>query len=92
MDNARIHHGADTRALLDKLVEAYGVNVVYLPAYSPELNPCEFVFGYSKNGARKDVSSDIPIWQKILYRMGEVDIDLMRRFYYKAMFKWRSSY
>jgi len=26
-----------------------GATIVYLPTYSPELNPCEMVFGFVKN-------------------------------------------
>jgi len=33
-------------------LEAYGVTLVYLPAYSPELNPCELVFGRMKQHIR----------------------------------------
>lgn len=44
LDNARVH---DSVAIQEDLadLEAGGVRIIYLPAYSPELNPCELVFG-----------------------------------------------
>lgn len=42
-DNASIHGGQDSIELLDKLCTAAGVKIVFLPSYSPELNPCEMV-------------------------------------------------
>lgn len=55
LDNARVHDSASIQADLDDL-EAGGVRIVFLPAYSPELNPCELVFGqadkYMRNHRR----------------------------------------
>ncbi|OQS53588.1 hypothetical protein EHP00_1368 [Ecytonucleospora hepatopenaei] len=40
MDNARIHHYQELRATIENL----GLNIQYLPPYSPFLNPIENVF------------------------------------------------
>lgn len=48
MDNASIHHGPTVDAALG----AFGVVPVYLPPYSPELNPCELVFSKVKTSLR----------------------------------------
>jgi len=48
VDNAAVHGGAASwRCLMDTL-NAYNVTLRYLPAYSPELNPCELVFNQVK--------------------------------------------
>jgi transposase len=44
MDNLSSHKGATVRAL----VEAAGASVVYLPPYSPDLNPIELAFAKLK--------------------------------------------
>ena len=48
LDNASIHKGA---AVAEALAEI-GVEPIYLPPYSPELNPCELVFGHVKGALR----------------------------------------
>ena len=45
MDNARIHHYTS----LKDIVEELGINILYLPPYSPFLNPIENVFSKWKN-------------------------------------------
>ncbi len=44
MDNWTVHHGDDVR----DLVEAYGCELLYLPTYSPDLNPIEHLFAKIK--------------------------------------------
>ena len=49
MDNASFHHLERMQALFD----AFGVKLVYLPAYSPNLNPIEEFFGELKAFIRR---------------------------------------
>lgn len=44
MDNWTVHHGDDVR----DLVEACGCELLYLPTYSPDLNPIEHLFAKIK--------------------------------------------
>ena len=44
MDNASFHHSERMKSLFD----AFGVKLVYLPPYSPDLNPIEEFFGELK--------------------------------------------
>jgi transposase len=44
MDNARIHHGDEILELADR----FGVQIEYLPPYSPDLNPIEEAFSQVK--------------------------------------------
>lgn len=44
LDNWKVHHGEDIR----ELVESYGCELLYLPSYSPDFNPIEFLFSKVK--------------------------------------------
>ncbi|MBW3636019.1 MAG: IS630 family transposase [Armatimonadetes bacterium] len=48
LDNARIHHGGNIKAL----VEQAGCSLLYLPPYSPDFNPIEMLWSWLKNHVR----------------------------------------
>jgi transposase len=48
LDNARIHHGGEILAL----VERAGCSLLYLPPYSPDYNPIELVWSWIKHLVR----------------------------------------
>lgn len=48
MDNLRAHHGANVQSILQN----FGVHVLYLPPYSPDLNPIELVWSLVKRKLR----------------------------------------
>jgi transposase len=43
----------EIRALVDILLDAVGVRMIFQPKYSPELNPCEHIFGHVKKYLRE---------------------------------------
>jgi transposase len=43
-DNAAIHKSREIIPTLRVALATAGVRMVFLPTYSPELNPCELVF------------------------------------------------
>ena len=45
MDNASIHHVEE----VEHLFETFGAKLVFLPPYSPDLNPVEGVFSQAKS-------------------------------------------
>jgi len=49
MDNMRTHHAKDVKKVIDDLK----INVVYLPPYSPDLNPIEKMWSKIKSIFRK---------------------------------------
>lgn len=49
MDNWTIHHGHEVR----DLVEIFGCQLLYLPSYSPDLNPIEHLFSKVKTFIKK---------------------------------------
>lgn len=50
LDNTKIHHGKG----ITKLCQDHGVLLVYLPAYSPDLNPIEKAFAAMKRRLQRD--------------------------------------
>lgn len=52
LDNAKIHHGDDTIYVLQEILETLQISIMFLPTYSPELNPCELCFAQIKNTFR----------------------------------------
>ena len=51
LDNARFHQSSTTAAL----VAAAGCELLFLPAYSPDLNPIEHIWAAFKTRLRKDL-------------------------------------
>jgi transposase len=39
VDNAAVYHGSDTYDLVVAALDSVGCKLIFLPAYSPELNP-----------------------------------------------------
>ena len=58
MDNCSIHHVAEVKSALDDA----GILLMYLPPYSPDLNPIEEAFGYVKGYLKKhdDIAAAFP--------------------------------
>jgi len=54
LDNASIHRGGE----IEKLVEAAGCSLLYLPPYSPDLNPIEPAWSWIKHRVRTQAPRD----------------------------------
>jgi uncharacterized protein YuzB (UPF0349 family) len=85
-DNASVHDGADTTELIENILHHYGVNLVFLPAYSPELNPCELVFAQVKKTIRKSRRPSVNIIDLIITAFENVSIDSLLNYYRKCIF------
>jgi transposase len=62
MDNLPAHKNEDVR----KIIEAAGAKLLYLPPYSPDLNPIEMAFAKLKAHLRTAAERSIPaLWDRI---------------------------
>jgi transposase len=62
MDNLPAHKGDEVR----KLIEARGASLIFLPPYSPDLNPIELAFSKLKSRLRKAAERTVEgLWDRI---------------------------
>jgi len=84
-DNAAVHVGYDTIAVVFALLEAYDIHLLFLPTYSPELNPCELVFSLIKTELRKLKKSGLSLWLATLGCASHVTMEHVVAFYSKCV-------
>ena len=65
------------------LIESKKASVLYLPAYSPDLNPIELSFSKLKSILRKEKIRDVPTLQKFLLKSGQLLTKKECRAYFK---------
>jgi transposase len=58
--------------------------LVFLPAYSPELNPCELIFGYVKNKLRREGIQNL--LDDAIIAFDSVELEMMINFYRKCLY------
>jgi transposase len=68
MDNCAIHAAEATAPALFELLDAAKVSLIFLPSYSPELNPCELVFAAVKNYLRNHRGPEF-FWREIMFAL-----------------------
>ena len=61
------------------------VHLVYLPTYSPELNPCELVFGLVKRWMRHNAGRGSFLTELSLAFTQSVSIDAVRNAYHHCL-------
>lgn len=59
--NATVHFGEGSRDELLQLLMDNGIQYLFLPNYSPELNPCELVFSFIKKHIRSTRSAELQV-------------------------------
>jgi len=69
-----------TIEFMSDILNNAGVHLIFLPTYSPELNPCENVFGYVKNWLRKYRGTRV-FWQEMMIAFARVDHSLISKWY-----------
>jgi transposase len=68
MDNLPAHKVAGVR----ERIEAVGAKLLYLPPYSPDLNPIEMIFAKLKSILRKAAERTVPaLWDRIQSALNE---------------------
>jgi Transposase and inactivated derivatives len=63
MDNASFHKGQRLKDLFEK----YGHKLVFLSAYSPDLNPIENMWGTIKQGLRSYYDYSIDLYENLSF-------------------------
>ncbi|MHB1873220.1 MAG: transposase [Steroidobacteraceae bacterium] len=84
LDNARIHGSVMTFDILSTILDEMGVSIVYLPAYSPELNPCELIFAQVKRRLREYRYSQLSLSENIALAFALVEHENVFEFFYKC--------
>ena len=85
MDNATIHVGEDLFEVIELLIKAVGVKLVFLPTYSPELNAAEYVFQVTKTYIRNNRTRNDNLWLDIALGIATITRESMLQFYVKAL-------
>jgi len=86
MDNASFHGAKDTFADLVELLTLRNVYLIFLPTYSPELNPVELIFGWVKSFCKRH-SVSYNIKQEIMLALSMLEIEAVCGFYYKCIYE-----
>lgn len=83
-DNAAVHVADQTTDLVFDLLESNGIVLLFLPAYSPELNPCELVFSFIKEELRR-LRPSPSIWRELFLAIAKVTPSHIARYYDKCI-------
>jgi hypothetical protein len=81
LDNAPIHVADNMLTILLDALRAVGADFVRLPAYSPELNPCEPVFGLLKEKLRHNAFPNLALVDRLVEALRTVSFDNVMAFY-----------
>lgn len=81
LDNATVHCGADSLEMIVAVLNAVGVKLAFLPTYSPELNPCEFCFGFVKQHLRRHRDIQEKFWIEIIKAFAKLTTTHVQAFY-----------
>lgn len=86
VDNATVHNGEASAKVLSELLDVFGVTLVYLPAYSPELNPCELVFSVMKSHIRNHRLEDASVPNETVQALAGITKETIERFYLHCIY------
>lgn len=82
VDNAAIHGAAEMLPHLVGLLQSVGAEMVFLPTYSPEFNPCELVFGELKGSLRQYRHPELTFRDRITHALSHIDIVNVLSYYH----------
>lgn len=81
VDNAALHSGQDTYLYVRTMLQLNGITLIFLPTYSPELNPCELCFSIIKNFIKEARIEGGDLYFKMLLGINKVERDILINFY-----------
>jgi transposase len=84
MDNARIHHNEDLVAA----VEDIGCRILYLPPYSPDLNPIETAFSALKSWLKRyrDLVNHFDPVYLILVALAQTTPEIAKKYFEESIY------
>jgi transposase len=80
LDNASVHRDHHNLPILNDLLQANHIELIYLPTYSPELNPCELVFQYIKKTI-KNRKQNGRLLDLVVQSISNITEEMMLEFY-----------
>lgn len=84
-NNATIHKAEDTLLMIQDILHANRVNLIFLPKYTLELNSCELVFAAVKRHLREYNSQNLPLELEIAIAFHCITFESMQRYYNKCL-------
>jgi len=81
LDNARIHCSREIWPYLTNFLDQASINLLFMPKYSPELNPCELVHAKAKHFIRNNSLLNVSLQEKILFAHSQVSYHNIKNFY-----------
>lgn len=81
VDNACIHNAIESFSLLCDICSNSNVRLMFLPAYSPEFNPCELIFNVLKKDLRNRRVRALPIWLNCVNSLAKITTQQICSFY-----------
>jgi len=86
MDNASVHNSQETLPMLLAILNVIGARLIFLPRYSPELNPCELAFAQSKRFLRTHRNAGVDFAPQVVASFEHVTLANVYRYYQKCLF------
>lgn len=81
MDNAAVHFARDTFEAIDELCASACFTIRFLPAYSPEYNPCELIFSQLKRWLRQNRSPQESLHLTVLRGIATISDETVIKYY-----------
>jgi len=85
LDNSS-YYEEDSAELLFEMLTLCGVTLIFLPTYSPELNPCELVLSQIKRSIRVNRFGRICLLDEIIKALARVTHDHILVYYKHCIF------
>jgi len=81
LDNASVHNSELIARRLQLFLVITGVRLLFLPTYSPELNPCELLFAMMKNEMRRIRDTHHNMLNDVVTALAKIRTDNVVNFY-----------
>jgi transposase len=88
VDNATVHNGQESFIMIYQLLSMKGVKLIFLPKYSPELNPCELVFAQIKRYLKEHREVNDTLLVSILKGAARISTENIYNYYNKCHYNF----